>query len=93
MNKIIFTLFIWVTSFLPRHTYDVGLWSFEYQYKKHAIVIEKTYEGCLEGADDEYIADANGTLISFVADDLLPGDEATIYYLHGEIISVLYGWR
>ena len=93
ISKIIYAYLIWASAAGQVQTYDLYQDPIEYQYVCHGTVTDKISEGCPE-EDDEYIAVLwNGTRISFTADDLLPGDDVTVFYLDGEIVRILYGIR
>lgn len=59
----------------------------------HGYVTEQTYEGCYDNANDYYIVNLNGELYEVEADDLIEGDEVTVYFFAGEPIRTLYGHR
>jgi hypothetical protein len=59
----------------------------------HGYVTEQTYEGCYDNANDYYIVNLNGELYEVEADDLMEGDEVTVYFFAGEPIRTLYGHR
>lgn len=56
-------------------------------------VIEQTYEGYSQHADN-YTIEACGQVYACVpADDLEVGDEVTVYFADNQPVRVLYGWR
>ena len=58
----------------------------------HGYVTEQTYEGYAY-SNDYYIVNLNGELYEVEADDLIEGDEVTVYFFAGEPIRTLYGHR
>lgn len=58
----------------------------------HAIVTEQTYEGYSE-FNDYYIIDTGTDYYEIESDDLVVGDEVTVYFIGEYPVKVLYGWR
>lgn len=94
LNKLAYLYLLWSMTAAGTQTYTMHHDTIEYQMSAHGIVTEKLTEGCEQDLDDTYtVTLLNGTLIDITADDLLPGDDVTVYYLDGEIVRVLYGHR
>lgn len=94
LNKLAYLYLLWSMTAAGTQTYTMHNDVIEYQMSAHGIVTEKLTEGCEQDLDDTYtVTLLNGTLIDITADDLLPGDDVTVYYLDGEIVRVLYGHR
>lgn len=61
---------------------------------RHGVITEKTYEGSQDDNEDYYIVELeNGDLHEVEADDLLPGDEVTVYFYEDRAIRTRYGWK
>jgi len=94
LNKLAYLYLLWAMTAADTQTYTMHQDIIEYQMSAHGIVTDKLTEGCEQDLDDTYtVTLLNGTLIDIVADDLLPGDEVTVYFNDGEIVRVLYGKR
>ena len=94
LNKLAYLYLLWAMTAADTQTYTMHQDTIEYQMSAHGIVTDKLTEGCEQDLDDTYtVTLLNGTLIDIVADDLLPGDEVTVYFNDGEIVRVLYGKR
>lgn len=94
LNKLAYLYLLWSMTAADTQTYTMHNDAIEYQMTAYGIVTDKLTEGCEQDMDDTYtVTLLNGTLIDIVADDLLPGDEVTVYYYDGEIVRVLYGLR
>jgi len=94
LNKLAYLYLLWAMTAADTQTYTMHQDIIEYQMSAHGIVTDKLTEGCEQDLDDTYtVTLLNGTLIDIVADDLLPGDDVTVYFNDGEIVRVLYGKR
>ena len=94
LNKLAYLYLLWSMTAAGTQTYTMHNDVIEYQMTAYGIVTDKLTEGCEQDMDDTYtVSLLNGTLIDIVADDLLPGDEVTVYFNDGEIVRVLYGKR
>ena len=94
LNKLAYLYLLWAMTAADTQTYTMHQDIIEYQMSAHGIVTDKLTEDCEQDLNDTYtVTLLNGTLIDIVADDLLPGDEVTVYFNDGEIVRVLYGLR
>lgn len=94
LNKLAYLYLLWAMTAADTQTYTMHNDVIEYQMTAYGIVTDKLTEGCTQDADDTYtVTLLNGTLIDITADDLLPGDEVTVYFHDGETVRVLYGKR
>ena len=58
----------------------------------HAVVTEQTFEGYSK-FNDYYIVDTGTDYYEVESDDLLVGDEVTVYFIGDYPVRVLYGWK
>ena len=94
ISEIVYAIIIGLSTLFPTKEYQLyPNTSFIWQMKLHGTVVSCDYEG-YEHDDDYYtIRLQDGTLVEVVSDDLIEGDNVTVYYNNGEVIHTLYGRR